>query len=215
MVFLGELGAFMARRSDHTREEIKAMAIAAGRDLVRAGGLAGFSARKVAAAIGYTVGTLYNVFENHDDIVLHINAVTLEDLLVFMERRLGEDKSSGAADVDLTVLKALAGCYIDFARENYNCWSALFEHNLPPEVALPAWYGERIDALFLFIEQRLQTVIGDDATETRQTARVLWASIHGICALTLTHKLRLVGVETVEDLTESLIDNYVAGLKSG
>ncbi len=205
----------MARRSDHTREEIKAMATAAGRELIREKGLAGFSARKVAAAIGYTVGTLYNVFENHDDIVLHINAVTLEDMLVFMEARLGAEGSSGEAADDLSVLKALAGCYIDYARENYNCWSALFEHNLPPDVALPEWYGERIEALFLFIEGRLRTVIGADIDDARQTARVLWASIHGICALTLTHKLRLVGVETVEDLTESLIENYVAGLSRG
>lgn len=205
----------MARRSDHTREEIKAMAIVAGRDLIRENGLAGFSARKVATAIGYTVGTLYNVFENHDDIVLHINAVTLKDLLAFMEKRLAGDGASGAMDDDLSVLKALASCYIDYARENYNCWSALFEHNLPPDVELPAWYGERIDALFVFIEGRLRKVIGGDSAEARQTARVLWASIHGICALTLTHKLRLVGVETVEDLTESLIENYVAGLRRG
>ncbi len=189
------------------------MATAAGRDLINDKGLAGFSARKLATAIGYTVGTLYNVFENHDDIVLHINAVTLEDLLAFMEKRLGAENPSGATDGDLMVLKALAGCYIDYARQNYNCWSALFEHNLPPDMELPDWYRERIDALFHFIQQRLQTVTGD-AAEARQTARVLWASIHGICALTLTNKLRLVGVETVEDLTEDLIENYVTGLKN-
>ena len=203
----------MARRSDHTREEIKAMAVSAGRDLVRLNGLAGFSARKVATAIGYTVGTLYNVFENHDDMVLHINAVTLEDLLAFMEKRLGAADPVESTPSDLEALKSLAACYIDYARENYNCWSALFEHNLAPEAKLPGWYRDRIDALFVFIETRLRPVIGGDAAEARQTARVLWASIHGICALTLTNKLRLVGVETVEDLTESLIENYVAGLK--
>ncbi|WP_282604487.1 TetR/AcrR family transcriptional regulator [Pelagibius sp. Alg239-R121] len=203
----------MARRSDHTREEIKAMAIAVGRNLIQENGLPGFSARKVALGIGYTVGTLYNVFENHDDIVLHINAVTLEDLLAYMEKRLGDDDQESHAS-DLDVLKGLAACYIDYARENYNCWSALFEHNLSPEAPLPVWYGERIDALFGFIEARLKPVVGKDEAEARQTARVLWASIHGICALTLTNKLTLVGVETVEGLTDSLIENYVAGLKS-
>lgn len=202
----------MARRSDHTRVEIKAMAVAAGRDLIRDAGYSGFSARKVATAIGYTVGTLYNVFENHDDIVLHINAVTLDDLLSFMEKRFG---GSGGADVtqnDHRALKALAACYIDYARENYNCWSALFEHNLAPDMPLPDWYGEKIGALFTLIEARLKPVIGPDEAELRQTARVLWASIHGICALTLTNKLTLVGVETPESLTSSLIENYIAGL---
>ena len=188
------------------------MAVAAGRDLIRDAGYGGFSARKVAAAIGYTVGTLYNVFENHDDIVLHINAVTLEDLLSVMERRFGGSGPAAVQLEDHEALKALAACYIDYARENYNCWSALFEHNLAPDTPLPEWYGEKIGALFGLIEARLEPVIGREEADLRQTARVLWASIHGICALTLTNKLTLVGVETTESLTAALIDNYIAGL---
>ena len=38
------------------------------------------SARKVATAIGYTVGTLYLVFENIDDLILNVNARTLDRL---------------------------------------------------------------------------------------------------------------------------------------
>ncbi|TQV76222.1 TetR/AcrR family transcriptional regulator [Denitrobaculum tricleocarpae] len=204
----------MARRSDHTREEIKTMAVAAGRELIRDAGYAGFSARKVATAIGYTVGTLYNVFENHDDIILHINAVTLEDLLSVMESRFGVSGDASADLDDYEALRALAACYIDYARENYNCWSALFEHNLAPDMPLPDWYGEKIGALFTLIEARLKPVVGEDEAELRQTARVLWASIHGICALTLTNKLTLVGVETAESLTAALIENYIAGLKT-
>jgi AcrR family transcriptional regulator len=203
----------MARRSDHTRAEIKAMAIAGGRDLIREAGFSGFSVRKVAASIGYTVGTLYNVFTNHDDIVLHIRAVTLDDLLAFMEKRLGGPGGPDPSESELEVLKALAACYIDFARQNYNCWSALFEYSLAPDTPLPGWYREKIDALFAFIEARLRPVIGDDTAKARQTARVLWAGIHGIAALTLSNKLSLIGVETVEDLTDSLIENYVAGLR--
>ncbi len=204
----------MARRSDHTREELKAMAIAAGRDLIRDAGYSGFSARKLATAIGYTVGTLYNLFENHDDIVLHINAVTLEDLLAVMESRFGASGAAAHSGLDeMETLKALAACYIEYARENYNCWSALFEHNLAPGVPLPDWYGERIGALFSLIEAHLRPVVGEDERDLRQTARVLWASIHGICALTLTNKLTLVGVETTEGLTDSLVENYIAGLK--
>ena len=52
----------MARRSDHSREELREMAITAAEQIVVEQGYEGLSARKVAAAIGYTVGTLYLVF---------------------------------------------------------------------------------------------------------------------------------------------------------
>ena len=56
----------MGRRSDHSREEIQAMAIAAAAKLVETEGFQSLTARKVAKAIGYTVGTLYHVFRNFE-----------------------------------------------------------------------------------------------------------------------------------------------------
>ena len=70
----------MARRSDHSREELREMALSAAEQIVVEQGYEGLSARKVASAIGYTVGTLYLVFENIDDLILNINARTLDRL---------------------------------------------------------------------------------------------------------------------------------------
>ena len=49
----------MGRRNQHSREEQRTMALDAAEALVAAEGLAGFSMRKVAQAMGYTVGNLY------------------------------------------------------------------------------------------------------------------------------------------------------------
>jgi len=81
----------MGRRYDHTRKELKEMAIKAGTKLIEDKGLQNCSARKIAKKIGYSVGTLYNVFENYDDLVLHINAVTLDDLQHYFEENLDRD----------------------------------------------------------------------------------------------------------------------------
>ena len=54
----------MGRRNDHSREEIRQMALDAGTELLQQHGVAAVSARKVASRINYTVGTLYLVFEN-------------------------------------------------------------------------------------------------------------------------------------------------------
>ncbi|HEV3447204.1 MAG TPA: helix-turn-helix domain-containing protein, partial [Gemmataceae bacterium] len=69
----------MARRSDHTREELKDLAIQAAIALIEADGIGQFSARQVAARIGYTVGTLYNVFGSYDELLLNVNARTVDD----------------------------------------------------------------------------------------------------------------------------------------
>jgi len=50
----------MGRRNDHTRKDIKEMAISASLELIEERGFSGLSTRKVASKIGYSVGTLYN-----------------------------------------------------------------------------------------------------------------------------------------------------------
>ena len=69
----------MARRNDHSREQIQQMAIAAAISILNEEGLANLSTRKVASEIGYTVGTLYLVFRNLNELLLHVNAATLDE----------------------------------------------------------------------------------------------------------------------------------------
>ncbi len=70
----------MARRSDHSREQLADMALAAAAALAERDGLRGVTARGIAREIGYTVGTLYNVFDNLDDLLRHMNAATMDAL---------------------------------------------------------------------------------------------------------------------------------------
>lgn len=194
----------MARRSDYTREELKKMAISAGQKLITEEGFAEFSARKVARAIGYTIGTIYNIFTSHDDFILHINAVTLQDMAGFLEKKVkGSDEEA---------IKHLAYGYIEFAQNNYNRWSALFEHRLPNGEEVPAWYQQHIKKLFDMVEQYFEEIISDKK-QAEVAAKTIWAGIHGICQLILTGKLDTVGVKSMQELTDSLIDNYIKGTK--
>ncbi len=60
----------MARRSDHSKEEIKALAIKHAYKLIEENGEAGFKARDIAKRMGYTVGTIYYVFGNMENLRL-------------------------------------------------------------------------------------------------------------------------------------------------
>ena len=57
----------MAKRNEHSLEEIKALIIHAAEEIVIQDGFSAIKARKVASAIGYTVGSLYMVITSLSD----------------------------------------------------------------------------------------------------------------------------------------------------
>jgi AcrR family transcriptional regulator len=195
----------MARRADHTREELKALAVNAAVALIEENGIRDFSARQVAARIGYTVGTLYNVFEGYDDLLLHAHGRTLDDWHAFLAERLKRSKAEA--------LRVLARGYIDFARANFNRWSALFEQGRGEPAPLPDWYREKLNRLFDMLEAAIPAGTGK-AKAAKRTAQVLWAGIHGICVLALSGKLAMGGEDSPETLANTLLDTYLRGLDS-
>jgi AcrR family transcriptional regulator len=196
----------MARRSDHSREELREMALSAAEQIVVEQGYEGLSARKVAAAIGYTVGTLYLVFENLDDLILHINARTLDRL----HARMTESQANSGDASDY--LLQLGQVYIRFADDDPHRWAMVFEHRFSEDRVVPAWYQEKIARMFAMVEEGLEPLAKDrPRQEITQAARALWSGVHGICILALTANLGIVGVDSVQDLTQSLISNYLKG----
>jgi len=199
----------MARRSDHSRDELREMTLTAAEQIVVEQGYEGLSARKVAAAIGYTVGTLYLVFENLDDLILHINARTLDRLHARMT-----ELQANAGDASDYLLQ-LGETYIAFADEDPHRWAMVFEHRFSENRSVPEWYQEKIARMFAMVEEGLEPLAKDHTRqEITQAARALWGGVHGICILALTDNLGVVGVESVQGLTQSLISNYLKGFTS-
>ncbi|HAJ92306.1 MAG TPA: TetR/AcrR family transcriptional regulator, partial [Gammaproteobacteria bacterium] len=165
----------MARRSDHSREELREMALSAAEQIVVEQGFEGLSARKVAAAIGYTVGTLYLVFENLDDLILHINARTLDRLHTRMTASQAQCNDAS------NCLLQLGQVYIHFADEDPHRWAMVFEHRFSEDQVVPAWYQEKIARMFALVEEGLEPLAGQHThDEITQAARALWGGVHGI-----------------------------------
>lgn len=195
----------MGRRSDHSREELHDLALTAARTVAEREGLRGVTARRVAREIGYTVGTLYNLFDDLDDLIVHLNGRTLDALY--------QACAAGPLDSEPEIaVQALAERYIRFTREHPKLWNLLFEHHLPEGRELPDWYHEKIRRLFGLVELALAPLFPPgEETERHKSARVLWSSLHGICSLETAGKLA-VSV-SVDALAEALISNYLAGLQ--
>ena len=197
----------MGRRNEHSRKQIKEMAIEAGRKIIVEEGFSNLGARKIARAIGYTVGTLYNVFGNYLDIVLNINAETLDDIKNHLERSL----ASGEEGVKAITTIGLS--YVDYARENTNLWNALFNFHHPEDTNMPEWYVERVNSLFSIPVKALVPLFNGDAERAMDEARIIWGGVHGICLLGLTHRLSHDSEELLKSKVLSLIENYMRGLE--
>ncbi len=196
----------MARRNDHSREEIREMALEAAEQLVSEQGPGAFSARKVAGAIGYTVGTLYLVFDNLDDLILQMNARTLDRLHGRMLQARIQCRNSREA------LLRLGETYIRFADEDPHRWEMIFGHRTAEGEKTPEWFQQKVARMFALVEAVMQPLAKRrSAPEIAQAARALWGGVHGICILALTDKLGVAGVQSVQDLAQSLINNYLEG----
>lgn len=196
----------MARRSDHSHEEIRDMALEAAEQIIVEHGHDGLTARKVASEIGYTVGTLYLVFENLDDLIMHINARTLDRLHQLMTD--GEMQHLAAVDR----LMRLGQVYIHFAYSDPHRWALIFEHRPTDDRPTPDWYIKKAMHIFSVVEETLKPLAPlRSKSEISQAACALWAGIHGICILGITQKLGDVAEDLVQDLARLLMVNYLNG----
>ncbi len=184
------------------------MALAMARDIVEAGGMQQLTVRRLAGRMGYSVGTVYNLFASIDEIVLQLHAHTLDalyDMLAAAPK--GDDPEEN--------MRGLLGAYFRFTRENPNRWSLLFEERQKENTAVPDWYLEKISRLFNLLEDHLAPLFGpgeDDAR--RRAARALWCGLHGIWSLAAGDKLDIVTRDPMEVVTATLVEVFVAGLRA-
>jgi AcrR family transcriptional regulator len=198
----------MGRRNQHSREQQIQMALDAADALVATEGLAGFSMRKVALAMGYTVGNLYLLFGNQDELLAEVSLRTAQDMQEYLEGVAAKHKAP------LERLQAIAAGYIAFAQKHANRWRLMFEHRMPLEMWDHAGLDAQQAALFEFVESQLRPLMPEaSAKQLRAAATALWSSVHGLCVLATTGKLNWSGLKDVRPLSDLIVRAFVNGLK--
>jgi AcrR family transcriptional regulator len=176
----------MGRRSQHNRDQLEAMMIAAGRDVMRERGFAGFSAREVARRVGYSVGTIYNVFPSLDHLLAAINTATFDDWADHLRLLLARNPDDR--------IRALVEGYFSFARNNRNLWMAIYDHRFPPEMAIPeADAARRAGLTSIVIEEVARALDTAASPPIARLARSLIATVHGHCVFDLNGTFELMG----------------------
>ena len=157
----------MGRRSVHSPEELRQLILDASQTIVERSGITGLSAREIARMIGYSPGTLYNIFENLDDILLTLQ-VQLQARTVEHLKRVpfGPDGEKN--------IEALTQAYVDFALANRRMWNLFLAHSLPPGSTMPA-FSDNINKIAAIVRA------SGSATRAQYVARK--ARRHGVGAL--------------------------------
>jgi AcrR family transcriptional regulator len=195
----------MGRRNEHTREELREIALQAAEHLVAEHGLAGLSTRKVVGRIGYTVGSLYMVFRNLDDLIAQMNERTLAALQTRLIAAIADQPPAAA-------IRALAQTYITFALTETHRWLAIYQHRMPEDQPLPESLNDKVAGMFALAQQQLALLCPQrSAEDIALAARALWSGVHGICILGFDQKLEMAGGRPIQEVTGSLLDHYLAG----
>ena len=198
----------MGRRSDHSRDELASLVVQAATSIVAADGKTSVTMRGVAAAIGYTAGSIYNAVGDIDAVLLRVGAATLE--------RLGEDlegalEASGrtAADMDRALL--VAETYVVFVTANQRLWTALLERPPAPGSDVPDWYAQP-RAQLVEIVARVLAPFYPETQARRRAVITLWAALQGIASLTTGGNLAFMADDAdVRDIARSVVLRYLTG----
>ncbi|MCT2399826.1 TetR/AcrR family transcriptional regulator [Novosphingobium mangrovi (ex Huang et al. 2023)] len=198
----------MGRRSDHSREELRELILQEGHRQLAQVGFARFSAREVAKRIGYSIGTIYNVFGSYDALLLALNGRTLDIWLAFLEERL--------AGREERRLDAAIEAYFDFALGERHAWTALYDFRLPEGVLPSDSYREKVAAITEVIVREIAAVLPPDVREEAPAlARSLLASVHGHCFFALNGTFAMLGEDDPVGAAKARVADALARFGGG
>ncbi len=200
----------MAKKNPIDPDQLKESFLSVAQKILEQEGRSALNARHLAQRVGYSVGTLYNVFKNMEDLIFHINANTMEGLKVFLLSAIEK------ANSPKQLAKVIGSSYLEYARRNVHVWNLLFEYQVDRDENLPYWYQQKVKEVFHVVEGALEDLLSHlsmDRRKIRRATRTLWAGLHGICLLELNGKLATTGGESPILLWDSLFQNYLTGMQ--
>ena len=193
------------------RRKLREALIAAAERTIESEGLRGMKARELATKVGCSVGAIYNVFADLDDLIFAVNALTLEQL----EKTLtvaGGDNADPKGDAIKTLVH-LGLAYMDYAAANTRRWRVLFDHRLPENKEVPTWYMANLARLFVYIEEPLRKLAPALSPIRRALlARSLFSAVHGIVLVGLEEKLQHLPLPVLREQVTVMTEAMARGL---
>lgn len=191
-------------RRERERTEIRRKILDAARDLFASEGYAHVTMRRIAEAIEYSATTIYNHFEDKDDVV---KALCEEDF----ERLLGALRNAESPADPVDQIRQMGRAYAAFGLEWPNHYRFMFltpdkQHDLDPESP-----GHRSFGLLKSAVERAVAEGAFRAVDPDLAAQVLWSSLHGVVSLLITLQPQHWPTPARPDLVDQVIEHGVRG----
>lgn len=198
----------MARRKGGIdRDALREKLIAIAEALVTQGGPEALTARALAAHIGYSLGHVYNLVDDLNELILLVNARTLD--------RLHDELIDAAEEAKPGQrLHGLAQAYLKFCADNPQLWALVLEHRLPAGAELPPDYAERVANLPELVLGEIRLLFPKRSAENlKRDVAMLWSAMHGLASLSQSRRLDLIHAPSPAVLARHLIDTFINSLK--
>jgi AcrR family transcriptional regulator len=155
--------------------------VATARKLAEAEGWDAVTTRRLSNEIEYSQPVLYKHFSGMEDIA---QAVAIDGF-----GELAEALSAARSGVDEPerALRRIAYAFTDFARDNPALYEAMFTRSTTLRFAA-ADTPPQLSAGFAELREAVTAVA--DGRDVDTLTEVLWAALHGLTALTRSHRLR-------------------------
>ena len=169
----------MTSKREANRIDLTKRLIDAAEYEIKKNGLAGIKAREITKRAKCSLGALYNVFQDIDMLILHVNSRTLFRL---SEKFKNSRAQKGSSNEDR--LQALGAAYVEFVSENRSLWDVLFDYQPSETMVFPDWHREEHSVLVSEIVEPLKNMRPDLSPEKLVIrAQTMYAAVHGVVNL--------------------------------
>lgn len=197
-------------RNESDKEALREKVIEAATQLFHEERYDRVSMRKIAARVGYSVGTLYLYYKDKDDLFLAVQGAAFQRGFSYIQRLPNSDDP-------LVRLTALGENYVRFGMKNPDLYRLMFMMERPME-ALPEDRGWNAG---IQLHNLLTTLVKECIAAGRMRSRdpdrlsfALWSFVHGMVSLKIAHRLDIYNGEHLEcplcdvDTEELVLDTH-------
>lgn len=189
------------------KDNIRAILLDKGRELVRQKGAQYLTARKLSEATGYSVGTIYNQFGNMDNYVIEQNMLTLDELCAAMSKIMPDTNP-------YKNLNRYVDAFVSFVLARSNLWFLLFNFHLNSKTEVyPRLYLRKLLKIINLWYREFRLIFDKlDAAERKVSLQVLWLSMFSLSSFLTLNGLDKMSRVGKKNICKLLLNTYLAGL---
>ncbi len=196
-------------RRQRQRQELRAGILAAAREIASSEGWQAVTIRKIAALIEYSPPVIYENFGSKEEILLEVMRTG------YAEQLRAVEAAAWAADGPEEALLAMGRAWLDSAFRSPDLYQVMYGlGGVPFSATETRKEGEKIGSV---IGEAIEGVLrkhGKEADDVEGKVALLWATAHGLVALTMVDRIP-GGQQEALRLAEQATRDYITSWRGG